>query len=152
MTEPRTGVCLDASVVVALVTQEHGWQAIRRLVARPDVRCVLPGSVMTEVIHVSHRKGNRASGEEIRRALTALGVDIEPAAPSDLVRAAELIEMSDAFPGSADPLIGVRSTLSLGDALALAVTERLGYPALTRDVYWKWLADQGHLNVKVVIV
>jgi hypothetical protein len=38
-----------------------------------------------------------------------------------------------------------------GDALILAVTERLGCPVLTRDGYWKWMVDQGLLGVLVVI-
>lgn len=43
------------------------------------------------------------------------------------------------------------ATLSLGDALILAVTERLGCMVLTRDGYWKWMVDEGHLKVQVAI-
>jgi PIN domain nuclease of toxin-antitoxin system len=42
-------------------------------------------------------------------------------------------------------------TLSLGDALILAVTERLGCMVLTRDRYWKWMVDEGHLAIRIAI-
>jgi uncharacterized protein with PIN domain len=136
--------------VVALVTRERGWEAIHRLVGRADVYCVLPGSVLTEAVYVARRKGNSASGRQISDALAALGVATDPPAAPDLLRAAALIELSDANPGPPVAAGGAPATLSLGDALSLAVTERLGFPVVTRDAYWEWLVDQGHLAVKAV--
>jgi PIN domain nuclease of toxin-antitoxin system len=38
----------------------------------------------------------------------------------------------------------------LGDALILAVTERLGVKVLTGDRYWSQLTEQGHTSAVVV--
>ena len=42
-------------------------------------------------------------------------------------------------------------TAALENALILAVTERLGCMVLTRDGSWKWMVDEGHLEVRVAI-
>jgi predicted nucleic acid-binding protein len=42
-----------------------------------------------------------------------------------------------------------RLTLSLADALILAVTERLQCAVVTRDRYWAWMAEQGLLAIVV---
>ena len=68
-----------------------------------------------------------------------------------LVRAAELIEISHNNPGPPPPHSDRDATLSLGDALILAVTERLGCMVLTRDGYWRWMVNEGHLKVQVAI-
>ncbi|MDR1807767.1 MAG: PIN domain-containing protein [Propionibacteriaceae bacterium] len=151
MSDQVTRVCCDASVIVTLIAQERGWEAIHRLVTRPDVQGVLPGPVLAEVVYVARRKGNTSSGQAIWDTLASLGLAVKPATAPDLVRAAGLIELSDAHPGPAAPATGVAPTLSLGDALALAVTERLGLPIVTRDTYWKWLVDEELLSVKVVV-
>ena len=48
-------------------------------------------------------------------------------------------------PASGDPL-----TLSLGDALILAVVERLGVKVLTADRYWSQMAADGLTSAAVV--
>lgn len=144
-------LCLDSSVVCTLLLQERGWQAIHRTVQRPEVDGVLPGPALTEAIRVARRKGNQSTANQIREALTALGLRVEHPTDGDLVRAAELIEISDDNPGPPPPRSDRDATLSLGDALILAVTERLGCMVLTRDSYWKWMVDEGHLAVKVTI-
>lgn len=97
------------------------------------------------------RKGNSSSPSQTFAALSALGLRVEHPEDEDLLRAAELLEVSDANPGVPDVRTRVVSTLSLGDALILAVTERLGCPVLTRDGYGRWMVDQGLLGVQVVI-
>jgi PIN domain nuclease of toxin-antitoxin system len=66
-----------------------------------------------------------------------------------MVRAARLLEVSAANPGL-HPATGEVLTLSLGDALILAVTERLGVKVLTGDRYWSQLTEQGHTSAVVV--
>ena len=151
MSEAPTRVGFDASVIVTLLAQERGWEAIRRLLQRPDVQGVLPGAALTEVIYVARRKGNTSGGQAIWDALDALGLSLESANVADLIRAAELVELSDARPGPINPATGAQPTLSLGDALVLAVTERLSLPVVTRDTYWRWLAEEGVIKIKVVI-
>jgi PIN domain nuclease of toxin-antitoxin system len=146
-----TKVSFDSSAVLTFLLQERGWQAIHTFVARPDVDAVLPGPALTESVRTARRKGNTSSPTQIFQALAALGLRVEHPEDTDLLRAAELMEISDGNPGEPDERTGVRPTLSLGDALILAVTDRLDCPVLTRDGYWKWMADQGLLPVKVVV-
>lgn len=144
-------LCLDSSVVCTVLLQERGWQAIMNALARPEVEGILPGPALTEAIWVVRRKGNQSAPAQIAEALAAMGLQIEHLTDDDLVRAAELIEISDNNPGPPPPHSDRDSTLSLGDALILAVTERLGCMVLTRDGYWKWMVAEGHLKVQVAI-
>lgn len=138
-----TEAILDSSAVVTVLLQERGWQAIQRVLSNPGVDAILAGPALTEVITVARRKGNRSSGDEIWAALAALGVRVEHATDDDLLRAAELIELSESNPGPDD------ATLSLGDALILSIGERLGCTVITRDTYWKWMVEQGLIALNV---
>lgn len=151
MSGAANALCLDSSVLCTLLLQERGWQAIHRTVQREDVAGILPGPVLTESISVARRKGNQSSSTQIHQALTSLGLRVEHPTDDDLVRAADLIEISDRNPGPPPSHTQHDATLSLGDALILAVTERLNCMVLTRDTYWKWMVDQGLLDVKVII-
>ncbi|GAB3170077.1 hypothetical protein GCM10027059_36010 [Myceligenerans halotolerans] len=142
---------LDSSVVCTLILQERGWDAIHRTIQRPEVNGYLPGPVLTETIAVVRRKGNQSSPEQIRQALLALGVSVLHPTDEDLVRAAELIEVSDDNPGPQPKYSDQEATLSLGDAMILAITEGRGYKVLTRDTYWKWMADEKLLDIGVIV-
>ena len=148
---PVKQLCLDSSVVCTVLLQERGWQAILNTLSRHDVDGILPGPALTEAIWVVRRKGNQSHPAQISATLSALGLRVEHPTDDDLVRAAELIEISDDNPGPPPAHSNRDATLSLGDALILAVTERLGCMVLTRDGYWKWMVDEGHLQVKVAI-
>ncbi|GAB3748108.1 PIN domain-containing protein [Microlunatus parietis] len=146
-----TALCLDSSIVCTLLLQEPGWQAVHRVILRDDVDGILPGPALTESITVVRRKGNTSTPKHLYEALTALGLAVEHPTDTDLIRAAELIEISIDNPGPPSPRSDQDATLSLGDALILAVTERLGCMVLTRDTYWKWMVDQGLLGVRVAV-
>lgn len=147
----RVNLCVDSSVVCTLILQERGWQAILRALQRSEVSAFLPGPVLTEAIAVSRRKGNRSSPEQLGDGLHALGLHVEPCTRDDLVRAAALIGLSEANPGPRSTTTGRDATLSLGDALILATTERLGYKILTRDTYWRWMVDEGLIDLEVIV-
>jgi hypothetical protein len=138
-------------VVCTLLLQERGWQAILNTLERPDVDGILPGPALTEAIWVARRKQNQSAPTQIAQALAAMGLRVEHPTDGDLVRAAELIEISDNNPGPPPPHSNRDATLSLGNALILAVTERLGCMVLTRDGCWKWMVNEGHLKVQVAI-
>lgn len=146
---PHHVLALDSSIVVNLLLQKPGWQAVHNVLQRPNVSGVLPGPALSESISVSRRLGNQSSGSQIYEALTALGVRVEHPTDHDLLRAAELLEISRDNPGPPHPITDEEGTLSLGDALILATTERLDCIILTRDAYWKWMVDQGLLAVRV---
>jgi PIN domain nuclease of toxin-antitoxin system len=84
-------------------------------------------------------------------ALIALGLRVEHPLDEDLVRAAELIEVSEDNPGPPPAHSNRETTLSLGDSMILAITERLGHTVLTRDTYWKWMVDEGLIDIAVVV-
>ncbi len=145
-----TGVVFDSSAVVTFLVQERGWQAIHRVVTRVG-DAVMAGPALTEVIAVTRRKGNQSAGEQIWEALSAAGVRIEHPTDHDLIRAAELIEISGNNPGPPHATTGAQATLSLGDALILAIAERLDYKVVTYDTYWEWMVGQGLITAQVVV-
>jgi PIN domain nuclease of toxin-antitoxin system len=142
-----TTFALDSSAVVTWVLQEPAWQAVQALLDRPGADPVLPAVALTEVVSVARRKGNSSSGQQILAALTSYGARVEHPTDGDLLRAAELLESSASQ--SAQTPVGPPLTLSLGDALILAVVERLGCVVVTRDRYWAMFAAEGGTEAKV---
>lgn len=138
-----TAFCLDTSVLATWVLQEPGWQAIDKLLSSVGIEPVLPGPVLTELIEVVRRKGNQGTGSEILSVFASFGARVEHPTDDDLLRAAELLEVSKNHPGPNG------ETLSLGDALVLAVTERLGIKVVTRDTYWHLFMSDGHTTATV---
>lgn len=144
-----TKAVFDSSTIVIYLTQERPfWKSIDRTLNHPNIEPVVAGPALTEIITTTRRKGNTSNGSHIWAALSALGVTIEHPIDDDLVRAAELIELSEANPGPANSK-GVQATLSLGDALILAIGERLNVAVITNDTYWEWMVDQGLLAVNI---
>ena len=148
---PPINLSLDSSVVCTIILQQRGWDAILRTIQRPQVNAYLPGPALTETIAVVRRKGNQSSPEQLHRALLALGLTVLHPTDEDLVRAAALIEISENNPGPPPQYSDRETTLSLGDALILAITELRGYKVLTRDTYWKWMVDEGLISVGVIV-
>jgi PIN domain nuclease of toxin-antitoxin system len=144
-----TPIALDSSVVVTWILQEQRWHAVDALFQRTDVELILPGPALAEIILVARRKGNVSTGAQIAASLRAHGMRVEPANEMDLVRAAELLETSDENPGPINPRTNRVGSLSLGDALILAIVERLDCRVLTGDSHWKWLVAQKLLHVDV---
>ena len=152
MSESSTTFALDSSAVVAWVLQEvTRWRTIDALLSSEMADPVLPAPGLTEVIETARRRGNTSSGAFIASALSAKGVRTEPLSDEDLVRAAELVEVSTTHSGPAHPSTGRAATLSLGDALILAVVERLDVPVVTLDAYWATFATAGHTSAHVLV-
>jgi PIN domain nuclease of toxin-antitoxin system len=148
-----TTFALDSSALVAWILQEvPRWRAIDALLSAPTADPVLPAPGLTEVIETARRRGNGSPSTLIANAVAAKGVRTELLAPTDLIRAAELIETSKQHPGAPHPTTGKPITLSLGDALILAVVERLGIPVVTLDTYWADFSGAGHTTAQVLCV
>lgn len=139
-----TDVAFDSSVLLTWILQEQTWQRVDALLVNPGITPVLPGPVLTEVIHRARVDGNTSTPTQIWTALAAHGAVIEHPEDDDLVRAAELRGVSDLHPGPHG------ATLSLGDALILAVVERMGVKVVTRDTYWSWFASRGLTTASVL--
>jgi PIN domain nuclease of toxin-antitoxin system len=148
-----TTFSLDSSALVAWILQEvPRWRAIDALLSAPTADPVLPAPGLTEVIETARRRGNASPSTLIANAVAAKGVRTELLAQTDLVRAAELIEMSKQHPGAPHPTTGRPVTLSLGDALILAVVERLGIPVDTLDKYCADFSAAGQTTAHVLCV
>jgi ribonuclease VapC len=120
----RHRVTLDASAVLAWVLHERGFETIDKLLPI----AVVPVSAMVEVLYRAVERGHRLSPVQLHADLLALGLTVEPVTDADAERAAELIVSSKAGSGP--------GSLSLGDGLCIAVTERLGLPLTGGDTYW----------------
>lgn len=144
-----TQIALDSSTVLTWLLQERHWHAVDALLKKPDIEFVLPGPALTEIIWIARKKGNVSTGAAIATALRSHGIIVEVAIEGDLLRAAEILEISKKNPGPVNPKTKLPATFSLGDAIILAVTERLGCQIVTRDSYWNWLATQRLLSIKV---
>lgn len=130
MTLPPPRVVVDASAVLAFVLQERGWQTVEKLLPF----AVIPLPNLTEVLYIAPSKGHNREAGDLFAYLLRLGLRVESLFPADAVRAAELIiESEHAAPGNA-----VRA-LSLGDALCIAVAERLNLLVTGGDQAWELL-------------
>lgn len=146
-------IALDSSALVSWVLQENGrWRAVDRILNDENVQPVFPAPGLTELITIAHRRGNTSSAAAIISALSAKRVRFEMLQESDLVRAAELSELSVQHPGPISPWSNAPTTVSLGDSLILAVAERLAVPIVTRDGYWKTFAAAGHTSAMVTLL
>lgn len=142
-------VSYDSSALLTLILQERDWQAVEGLLNKTGVEHYIPTPALTEIVVRARERGNQSSPGELLKFFETYGVTFVDLTPQDALRASELIETSRARPGqhwkTGDPL-----TLSLGDALILAVSERVADNVLSKDSYWTTLGDLGVLNVKVI--
>lgn len=129
---------VDASAVVALVRKEGGWRKVDATLKRG---ATIASPNLAEAITVLKRRGNTATADELAENLAALGLNVEPVVAVDAVRAAEVILHSDALAANGE----LERPVSLGDAICLAVAERLGVPAICSDRAWNALT----LSVRV---
>lgn len=123
---------LDASAIIAWINDETG---------APDVERLMPGSYITsvnatEVAAWALRRGWSGSTEQLLAALRAHAVAIEPVVEADVHRAAALL--AQRVPSVA----GRAYSISLGDAVCIAVAERLGVPVVSGERAWDALAMQ----------
>ena len=145
-----TAFALDSSTVLTWVLQEPRWQSVEKMLHDPGAEPLLPGPVLTEVIKRARAKGNVSPPKQIAATLKGQGMVVVHPQDDDLIRCAELLEVSSANPGQLGGRTRPRSTLSLADGLILAIVERLGVPVVTRDRYWSDFAEQGLTRARVV--
>lgn len=141
MSETPSRIALDTSAVIAWLTNETGADEVERVVTTASTAVVLPGPVLTETIYVMRRSGNASSPAEIAGLCAAYGMVVEHPHDTDVVRAGALV-------GS----VVEGRPVSLGDALILAVVERLGCPVVTGDRAWADLARQSYTSAAVVVL
>jgi ribonuclease VapC len=128
---------LDASAVLALLNNEEGSEVVTDAIA--DGAAISMVNLAEVLSKVAERGGDPATAaaalrkaEGSKRALT-----LEPLTAADCVALAQL-----------RPITKQRG-LSLADRACLALSERLGVPALTTDEAWE---DVPGLNVEVQLI
>jgi PIN domain nuclease of toxin-antitoxin system len=146
---PGTLLVFDSSTVLCWVLQEQRWQTIQRFLDNPKLDIVLPAPGLTEVIFKARAKGNVTAPGELAAAISSNRIQIMANEAPDYVRAAELLEMSQANPGATPPGRSRPTTLSLGDSLILAWADRMGCAVLSRDKYWGYLKSEGLLSLNI---
>ncbi len=128
-------VVLDASAVLALISQEPGADTVAGYLPDATMSAVNVAEVIVK--HVD--RGADPTG--VASDLEALGIRIEPVGLDDArlhaqLRRCELAAVDD------------RPVLSLGDRCCLALGQRLGAPVVTADRAWARLG----LPVDVVVI
>ncbi|CAL9522368.1 hypothetical protein SUDANB105_03839 [Streptomyces sp. enrichment culture] len=130
---PESPVVLDSSAVVAWVFNEKGADVVDELL--PEA--TMAAANFTEVVAVCLRRGYLHPPEQLHQDLTALGLRVENTTTDQMVRAGQLI-----YESHRDRQLYGGRTLALGDALCVALGERLYRPLVTGDTLWKDLEEQ----------
>lgn len=119
-------VVMDASAIVAWLLNERGASTVGRLLQY----AVLPAPNVTESIRTARAQGHRMTCDQLFSRLEASCAAIEPFRDVDASRAAELLLFVEDRPDG---------RLSLGDALCVAVAERVQLPIVGDDLLWSEL-------------
>jgi len=119
-------VVMDASAIVAWLLNERGAPTVGRLLQF----AVLPAPNVTESIRTARTHGHRMTSDQLYSRLEASCAVVEPFLDVDAPRAAELLLFADRQ---------ANAQLSLGDALCIAVAERLQLPLVGDDGLWTQL-------------
>jgi ribonuclease VapC len=117
---------MDASAIVAWLLNERGAATVGRL---PQF-AVLPAPNVTGSIRTARTHGHRMTSDQLYSRLEASCAAVEPFLDVDAPRAAELLLFADRQ---------ANAQLSLGDALCMAVAERLQLPLVGDDGLWTQL-------------
>jgi PIN domain nuclease of toxin-antitoxin system len=117
---------MDASAIVAWLLNERGAATISRLLQF----AVLPAPNVTESIRTAQTRGHRMTSDQLYFRLDASCAAVEPFRNIDASRAADLLLFADRR---------LNDKLSLGDALCIAVAERLQLPLVGDDGLWTQL-------------
>lgn len=112
--------------------KERGHNIVRTVV---DRGCVVPAANLVEALKMVRVKGYRRTSDEVLSDLIELGLEIEPLTEDDVLEADWQFRNAEAKKAK-QPGIG---TLSLGDAICLAVAKRLDLPVVVSDGTWEVL-------------
>ncbi|WP_244789586.1 PIN domain-containing protein [Streptomyces sp. BJ20] len=129
----ETPVVLDSSAVLAWVFREEGADFVDELLPQ----ATMSTSNFAEVTTVCLRRGYLNPPEQLHQDLVALGLSVEPSSVNEALRAGKLINESHR-----DRQHYGGRTLALGDAMCIALGERLNQPLVTGDTLWKNLEDR----------
>lgn len=127
-------IVLDASALIALLRRERGWQAVAKIIESGNA--VTSPTGLAETFDICRSKKNGMSRTEIWESLSLIGLRVEPIIEQDALEIAYLWEQSD----SVGKNVG---SLSLGDAVSLALGRRLEAVVVASDGFWETLDIPG---------
>jgi ribonuclease VapC len=116
---------VDASAIVAIVTEEDDGQALARDLDRAGGATTSPIAVWEAAASVSRKTGRRA-GQELPDILTFLELAEVEIVPVDLAVSAAAVEAFDRYGRRS----GHRADLNMGDCFAYAAAKTRGVPIL----------------------
>lgn len=131
-------IVLDASALVALLRREKGWQAVEKIIESGNA--VTSPTGLAETFDICRNKKSGMSHTEIWESLSLIGLRVEPLVEEDAIEIAFILEQAD----SANKNLG---SLSLGDAVCLALGRRLEAVVVASDSFWEILDIPG---IKVI--
>ncbi|MSW96829.1 MAG: PIN domain-containing protein [Actinobacteria bacterium] len=120
VTRNGTPIVLDTSALLAWLLGETGADVVREAIGP---RAVVSAANWAELARKVSDKG--IDWPQLRNALVALGLNVEPVTAADAETSATIGERGDG--------------LSLGDRLCIAVGRRLNCNVLTADTAWTQL-------------
>lgn len=123
-------VVLDASALLALLNDERGASSVRELLPDAWISAVNLAEVVTRLSLLGMPE------EQIREALTLLGLNVEPFDEEQAFRTGLFVAKTHSL------------GLSLGDRACLALASATGATAVTADRVWKDL----DLGVKIQLL
>ncbi|WP_326673483.1 PIN domain-containing protein [Streptomyces canus] len=139
--KPQPPAVLDSSALVAWVFREKGADVVDELL--PDAATTAAN--LAEVTYVCLKRGYTRPPRELVQDLVALGLSVEPATADEGARAGHLVHES-----RRDKQQYGGRTLALGDALCIALAERLHRPLVTGDTLWKDMEDRFTVQVHLI--
>lgn len=127
---------LDASALIALISQEPGWKLIAA--ALESGRAVATPTALAETFDGGRRRQGK-SRSEISTILTGLGLKIEPLVEEDAAEIAFILEKAE----QVKIRLKTSRSLSLADAACLALGFRLAGTVIFSDTFWEALNIPG---------
>lgn len=130
-------IVLDASALIALLRREKGWQAVEKIIESGNA--VTSPTGLAETFDICRNRKTGMSHTEIWEALSLIGLRVEPIIEQDAAEMAFLLEQAD----SVSKTKKNSGSLSLGDAVCLALGRRLGAVIVASDNFWEILDIPG---------
>lgn len=128
---------LDASALVAVVFQETGHEVVETIL--DSGRAATTSIALAETLNVARRREHELDASTLRTVFAMKGLRVEPVIEADSITTAVILAVADRNRAT-------RASISLADAICLAVARRLDLPVVTGD---RQLTDLSLENVTI---
>ena len=131
MSQPKIFL-LDASAIVAVLTQESGWRVVEKVLATGNAKAT--PIALAEAMGTIRRK-LKIKPQLVLESITALGLEIVPIEKEDALEIDRIKEIGEAVSKAQKQ----PRQLSIADASCLALGRRLSANVVFSDSYWEIL-------------